>query len=104
MIQNCALFHILVQFIYIYLISYLFLWSQWEDKYKKSQGNRTALRQALKLFEQQLDKIQAENLSLKKGECNVVLFSYALQCIYHLSVLCVIFWLMLDAFSFHLNL
>ncbi|XP_044496261.1 uncharacterized protein LOC123218735 [Mangifera indica] len=39
----------------------------WRNRCSQLQEKRSALRQALKLFEQQLDKVQAENLSLKKA-------------------------------------
>ncbi|KAL5763620.1 hypothetical protein ACOSQ2_016214 [Xanthoceras sorbifolium] len=38
-----------------------------KDRYSKLQEKRNALRQALKLLEHQLDKIQADNLRLKKA-------------------------------------
>ncbi|TXG73481.1 hypothetical protein EZV62_002060 [Acer yangbiense] len=38
-----------------------------KERYSKLQEKRNALRQALKLLEQQLDKIQADNLRLKKA-------------------------------------
>ncbi|KAJ0018587.1 hypothetical protein Pint_11304 [Pistacia integerrima] len=39
----------------------------WRSRCSQLQEKRSALRQALKLFEQQLDKVQAENLSFKKA-------------------------------------
>ena len=41
---------------------------QCKERYSKLQEKRNALRQALKLLEQQLDKIQADNLRFKKGK------------------------------------
>ncbi|KAJ0080760.1 hypothetical protein Patl1_11468 [Pistacia atlantica] len=40
----------------------------WRNRCSQLQEKRSALRQALKLFEQQLDKVQAENLSFKKAK------------------------------------
>ncbi|KAI6703242.1 hypothetical protein NL676_012378 [Syzygium grande] len=42
----------------------------WKLKYSKLEEKRNALRQAVKLLEQQLDKVQAESLNNKKA-CEV---------------------------------
>ncbi|XP_023000919.1 uncharacterized protein LOC111495215 [Cucurbita maxima] len=39
----------------------------WKDMYTKLEEKRIALRQAVKLLEEQIRKIQAENLNLKEG-------------------------------------
>ncbi|KAF8027739.1 hypothetical protein BT93_E0606 [Corymbia citriodora subsp. variegata] len=39
----------------------------WKVKYSKLEEKRNALRQAVKLLEQQLDKVQTESLNLKKA-------------------------------------
>lgn len=36
-------------------------------KYSKLEEKRGALRQAVKLLEQQIDKVQAENLDIRRG-------------------------------------
>ncbi|XP_022954739.1 restin homolog isoform X1 [Cucurbita moschata] len=40
---------------------------RWKDKCTEVEEKRNALRQAVKLLQQQINKIQAENLNLKKG-------------------------------------
>lgn len=45
---------------------------QLKEKYAKLEEKRNALRQAVKLLEQQIDKIQTENLNLKQG--NIIVY------------------------------
>lgn len=49
-----------------FLVSSVRIWLlfQWKNKYSKLEEKRNALRQAVKLLEQQIDKIQAQ---AKKG-------------------------------------
>ncbi|KAA8514820.1 hypothetical protein F0562_017999 [Nyssa sinensis] len=39
----------------------------WKERYSKMKEQRTALRQGLNIYEQQIGKIEAENQNLKKA-------------------------------------
>lgn len=54
---------------------------QWKEKYaklkerySKLEDGRNALRKGLSIFEQQITKMQSENLTLKKGTAELIFF------------------------------
>lgn len=76
--------------IVFHFISLWFFWEQWKDMYMKLEEKRVALRQGVKLLDEQIKRIQAENLNLKKGRISIMmiflcLFLYVVRTIFLLA-------------------